>query len=136
MLLRIYPDSHFAPERGNEHNWHVWCRAGALQVLQTGDYSEWLTRDPSEPYTINFANGGYADTTSDHPLWAKLTEIAATYSVEVFTGHAYVAWTGREAQPGFDAIRISLKAIDTTEDDLTATIHGAAEGDSFFRTRL
>lgn len=113
MFKRSYPEGRFAPVRGLGSQWHVWCCAGVTQVLQTGEYAQLITKEPGQPYIINFANSSVARISPSHPLWQRLQEIAKDFDVQVFPlglFSEYVPWTGQEGSLGeFDAIKIQRK---------------------------
>lgn len=108
-----YLEGEFAPVRGGEHDWHVWCATGALRVLGDQEYVHKITADPKAAFTINFANGSAARIGSGHPLWVALASIASSYKVEVYSlsfDGGYVPWTGSpKSLRAFDAICISAK---------------------------
>ena len=109
-----YPEGHFQPARGGEHNWHVWCMTGALQILGIREFIRWLAEHPDNGYTVNFANGSAARIKLGDPLWEMMTEIAKDFSVEVFTlsllNGRYVPWSGGAGDlRAFDAIKIKSK---------------------------
>ena len=105
-----YSEGKFKPERGGGNNWHVWCMTGALQVLDTKEYEQWLEKNPGQFYSINFANGSAARISPAHPLWKKLVEIAKNYTVRVFPLRwetKYVPWSGdADSISAFDAFGI------------------------------
>jgi hypothetical protein len=110
---QVYPEGSIQPERGAEHNWHVWCHTGAKQVLKTREYEQWLAEHPGESYTINFANSSAARIFPGHSLWVLLGEIAERYLVQIFrltlTG-GYVDWEkDADYVRCFDAISIEAK---------------------------
>ncbi len=115
-----YPENRFKPERSvlsiSGHHWHVWCSSGALEVVQGGEFREWLAAHPGDYYTINFANNASARIQPGHPLWEALKEVSQSYRVEVFPlsfHEQYVPWTGEaEDLERFDCIRISEKPAD------------------------
>lgn len=115
-----YQEGHFAPKRGGNMNWHVWCATGALQVLDTAEYVEWLNNNPNDAYTINFANGSTARIHPDHRLWHVLVKIAETYRVEVYPlnwNNTYVPWTGGpDSLRHFDALVI-MSQVSTEAGD-------------------
>lgn len=108
--LQKYQEGQFSPKPGAEHNWHVWCNTGALEVLRGGEYAQWLVDHPGEGYTINFGNGSAAKISPGHPLWQCLAEITKTHMVEVFrltSRGEYVSWDGdNTGLRVFDAIKI------------------------------
>lgn len=101
------------PERGHVHNWHVWCRTGALRVLTHEEHAAWLNGDNDGVFTINFANGSAAIIKPCDPLWQKLAEVAQRFTVEVYPLRlktAYIPWSGQDDDlREFDAIRITNK---------------------------
>lgn len=108
-----YSELQFQPVRGGEHDWHVWCASGALQVLNTGEHETKLTQDPQWVFSINFANNAAARITPEHPLWRRLAAIAQKFTVEVYQmgwEGPWTPWTGDDASPRrFDCIRIKTK---------------------------
>ena len=111
LFNQRYQEGQFRPQRGGEHNWHVWCCAGALEVLRSGEYVRYLAEHPGEDYTINFANNASAFIQPGHPLWEVLREVAKSYSVEVFQltlRGGYLPWTGADTDVrAFDCVRVS-----------------------------
>ena len=109
-----YPDGGHRPMRGYEHNWHVWCATGALEVLRSGEHETWLRDNPGDSFTINFGNNSSSrHTAPEHPFWRVLKEVACAYKVEVFPlcfGAEYRLWTGADDDlRAFDCIKISAK---------------------------
>lgn len=111
---RQYPEGQFQPQAGCEHNYHVWCATGALQVLKSEEYVRYLEEHPEEAYTVNFANGAFAHIAPGDPLWTAMSEIAEHFSIQVFLlvwKDGYRPWTGAEGDPtNFDAIKISRRS--------------------------
>jgi hypothetical protein len=110
---QTYSEGAFKPQRGAQTNWNVWCTTGALEVLNSDEYTGYLERDPSQWYVINFANGSSARIQPGHPLWQKLLEVSKIYDVAVYPltlQGKYTSWTGNETSlHSFDAIRITSK---------------------------
>lgn len=109
----LYDEGRHKPERGLEHNWHVWCLSGATEVLLKREYVKWLDENPDDAYTINFGNASYADINPGHQLWRVMAEVAMTHRMEVFQlgfDGIYVPWAGKAGDLGlFDAIKITKK---------------------------
>ncbi len=114
-----YPEGRYAPEKGHEHNWYVWCHTGAMQVLASGEYAEWLAEHPGETYTISFANDAAARIKPGDPLWEELRRAAEHFLVEVFPltmKGPYTSWSGDdESLNQFDAIAIRAKPESSNE---------------------
>ena len=112
---QTYSEGQFQPKRGGAYNWHVWCNAGALQVLDSEEYVPWLTANPIKSYLIAFANGSAARIRPGDQLWQKLMDIAQNYTVEVFPLNwdgEYCTWTGDEKSlHAFDALSIKAKIV-------------------------
>lgn len=111
---QVYPEGRIPPGRGLGNNWHVNCATGALHVLNSNDHVDVLMRKQEGAFSINFANGSFANIWPAHPLWVALKALVAEgFSIEVFTlslRGSYVAWTGEEGSLGrFDAIKITKK---------------------------
>jgi hypothetical protein len=101
-----------APERGNENtNWFVSDNTGLEQVLQSGEFINYLSENPEKHFAVFFEGGTAADLSGDgnENLFNLLSEINKDFVVEVFplsfSAH-YERWNG---QRKFDVVSISLK---------------------------
>jgi hypothetical protein len=116
LFNQHYREGEFSPKRGGEHNWHVWCCTGALEVLRSREYITYLAEHPDVAYTINFANSSSARIQPGHPLWEVLADVARSYSVQVFQltlQGGYSSWTGAPSDLyAFDCISIKAKSSD------------------------
>lgn len=106
-----YGELQFQPEQGSTPlDWCVWCVTGALKVLN----ENFPKLAQGETFRIMFGNNSAAYTRPGQPLWERMRELAATYTVEVYelrlSCPKYIAWTGDEYDLGaFDVIRITNK---------------------------
>lgn len=111
---QVYREGQFKPKPGHEHNWHVWCKTGALEVLENGEHVKWLEGDNDGIFSINFGNASAARVSPEHPLWKKLAEVAESYDVGIFplglATRDYVPWAeSPEDRRQFDTIQIKKK---------------------------
>ena len=65
---QVYREGQFPPERGGEHDWHVRCATGALEVLRGKEHERKIAGTAGYKFTINFGNGSSARIRPGHPL--------------------------------------------------------------------
>jgi hypothetical protein len=113
LLKREYDKGRFKPERGIEHNWHVWCSQGLLEVLEMGEHE--FADAPDPIFTINVANNAMIRALpGDEISQAFARVIAAGFTVEVFPvklSTDYVPWKASDRPTEFDAVRITRTTV-------------------------
>lgn len=108
-----YPPGRYPPEKLHDGKWFVHCEVGAEAVLRERPFVGHLEIETNEVFMVDCSNLGVIKIRNNHSLWKLLTELSATYTVEVLPvlSEAFIPWDGSKIEAHFDCIVIKRKSV-------------------------